>query len=758
MGNRPTPTQRREAELQALHWIAQAVNFTMPLDDIMELIYTQIHRVTPVPNFYIALADPESRTLAYAFYIEDDERRFPDLVWPLDFGLTGLIIKTGATIRTRDYLKECRAQGIQPGGKPGRAWMGASLTGRDKSIGVMVASTYDENQEFTAEDESFFTTVAAYTASAIERRQLHTGLETRAQQMKTLIEIGNLLASSLDIDTVLDLVVLNAAKLVHAEGGSLLLLDHASGDLIFRISTGPVGVNLIGRKMPAGKGIAGVCFAENRPVIVNDTHDDRRWYSGIDQQAQFSTESIVAVPLNARGNTIGVLEVINARDKHGFTQEDIDLLLSFGAQAAIAIENARLFTTTDKALQERVEELTTLQHIDRQLNATLDYREVMSITLDWARRITGATIGLIAALHETEDGKRGLQILAHHGYDLAEIEPYIEDELWPLEKGLIGLTMRQGKTTIVRSVESNPHYLAVVPGMKAQLTAPIQRESRVIGVIALESENAETFSENAVESVTRLADHAAIAIDNARLFQQIQRANQAKTEFVSFVSHELKQPMTSMKGYTDLLIKGIGGPLNDQQKQFLEVIRSNVQRMDRLVQDVLDVSRIEAGRLRLEKSSVRPADIVAEAVQTMAQAIREKQQVLDVEIAADLPTVYGDRGRLLQVLINLLSNAHKYTPEKGSISTSVDQVEVNNRTYVRWQVQDTGIGMTVEEMEKLFTKYFRSDNPMVRNVKGTGLGLVITRSIVELHEGQVSVQSNAGEGSTFSFVIPAETP
>jgi len=751
---------KRADELRSLFWIAQALNFTTEVDDIMELIYTQLKRVIAMPNFYLALKNPDEDILSFSFYVEEDERLYPDNTWATTQGLSGTVMTTGMTIRTPDYTTECQKRGLEPGGtRPGHAWMGAPLTAGDKSLGVMVVSTFDPNTVFTEEDENFFVTVAAYTAAIIERHSLYERLEARARQLATLNEIGNLLASSLDLNEVLDLVVRNAADLLNSEGGSLLLLDDESGDLIFRISSGPAGAKLVGMRVPAGKGIAGAAFAENRPVITHDTHKDGRWDSSFDRRAEFSTQSIIAVPLNARGRTIGVLEVINRKDSRPFNQEDTELLLAFGAQAAIAIENAQLFTMTDQALQARVEELTTLQQIDRQLNTTLDYSAVMGQTLEWAIRTTGATIGLIAALQEAEDGTQGLRFLAHRGYPPEVFERYEKDALWPLEDGLIGQTVRSGETTLSKDLAQNPHYHALTPGMRAQLTVPIKREERerglsVIGIIVLESDQDNTFSESSVAFIGRLADHAAIAIENARLFQIVQQANDAKTDFISFVSHELKQPMTSMKGYIDLLMKGIGGSLNEQQQQFLHIVRNNVGRMDRLVQDLLDVSRIESGRLRLEMGHIVPEEIVSEAVQAFEQEIATKHQTLQVVMPPSMPAVIGDRGRLIQVLTNLVSNANKYTPEQGTITVGADLWNDKGQDYVRWSVKDNGIGMKPDELSRLFTKYFRASNAAVRSVQGTGLGLVITRSIVEMHGGQVMVESEYQQGSTFSFAIP----
>jgi signal transduction histidine kinase len=747
--------QKRAHELQSLYWIAQSISFAMQIDDLMELIYTQLKRVMTLPNFYIALKHPDEDLLSYTFYVENDERLYPEQAWPLTEGLPGVVIANSMTIRTDSYTDECaRREILLPSAPRERAWMGAPLTAGDRSTGVMVASTFGTDASFSAEDENFFVTVAAYTAAILERQSLYERLATRARQLGTLNEIGNLLASSLDLNKVLDLVVRNAAKLLDSEAGSLLLLDDESGDLIFQISSGPAGEKLVGMRVPAGKGIAGAAFAENRPVITYDTRKDERWDSSFDRKAEFSTQSIIAVPLIARGRTIGVIEVLNRKDSRPFNQEDTDLLIAFGAQAAIAIENAQLFTMTDQALQARLEELTTLQQIDRQLNATLDYSAVMGQTLEWAIRITGATIGLIAALQEEEDGTRGLRFLAHRGYPEEIYARYAEKDLWPLTDGLLGLTVRTGETSLAQDVTQDPNYKAIIPEMQAQLSVPIKREDRVIGAIVLESHQTDSFREENTALIMRLADHAAIAIENARLFQQVQGANDAKTEFISFVSHELKQPMTSMRGYSDLLIKGIGGPLSEQQQQFAQVIRNNVERMDRLVQDLLDVSRIESGRLRLEKDRVVPEDIVSEAVQAFEQEIASKNQSLRVDMPPSLPSVAGDRGRLIQVLTNMVSNANKYTPEGGTITVSADLWFDKGKDYVRWCVKDNGIGMKPEELSCLFTKYFRASNAAVRGVQGTGLGLVITRSIVELHNGHVMVESEFQKGSTFSFAIP----
>ncbi len=745
--------KHRVKELEALHWITQAVTFSMPLDDILELIYTQLKRVIPLPNFYIAMLNPDRQSLNCAFYAEGDERIDQKEPWPLNSGLSGVIMRNRTPLRTLSYDDECHRRNIPNEEKTNEAWMGAPLLGGNQAIGVMATFSGDSNITYTQEAEDFFISVAAYLGSVLERQRLYDRLQTRARQLNLLNEIGRVLASSLDLDEVLDLVVRNAATLLDSEAGSLLLLDEDSGDLVFRVSSGPTGQKLIGRKVPSGRGIAGVTFSENHPIIVNDAQHDQRWYSTFDQKSEFITRSLAAVPLNARGRTIGVLEVLNHKENRPYETEDVELLTSFAAQAAITIENARLFTMTDQALRSHIEELTTLQMIDRQLNTTLDYREVIGQTLAWAVRSTGATIGLVAVLSEEEDGSRGLRILASHNYPESFIEEY-EEKLWPLSQGIMGRAIRESQASEVTNLSADPDYLAVVPDMRAKLTVPIQRENQVSGVITLESPREDEFGDKEKAFIERLADHAAIAIENARLFQAVKQANQAKTDFISFVAHELKQPMTSMKGYTDLLLKGVGGVISDTQQQFLQVIRTNVGRMDEMINELLDVSRIESGKMRLNIGPVQPVDVLSDVLRNFEQVVASKNQKLKVEIEPDLPSVNGDPGRLLQVISNLVSNAYKYTPEGGTITLSVKRIEENGHPFICWSVRDTGVGMTPEELDRLFTKYFRSTNPAVRNVPGTGLGLVITRSIVLLHGGQMNVESESGKGSTFSFTIP----
>jgi signal transduction histidine kinase len=287
---------------------------------------------------------------------------------------------------------------------------------------------------------------------------------------------------------------------------------------------------------------------------------------------------------------------------------------------------------------------------------------------------------------------------------------------------------------------------------------PIRRETQVIGLILLESQEAGSSEDENIGFLSRLGDHAAIAITNARLYTEVQAANQAKSDFVSLVSHELKTPMTSIRGFTDLLATGVVGPVNENQSNFLSTIRSNVDRMAVLVSDLADVSRIEAGRLRLEFSPIAVNEVVDEVVSSTRAQILEKKQTLIVNIPHDIPPMWGDRVRLVQILTNLVSNAYKYTQAEGLIQISAEvldqpRTEGSPKVMHVW-VTDNGFGISNENQEKIFQKFYRSDDQKVRDAPGTGLGLNITKQLVELQGGKIWFESQFRTGTTFHFTIP----
>ncbi|GAB4523555.1 MAG: hypothetical protein Fur0018_06370 [Anaerolineales bacterium] len=747
--------ERRVHEMDVLARISQGVNVTLNLDDIFELVYAQTTRLIPARDFWILLTDRFAEVSYYAFYLDNDDRieARENKPLPEGRGLEQIILRSGQALRTTDYELECRNQGVLPSVEGIFAWMGVPLNAGADTIGALSIASRDLSTAYTDEQMRLLQSIADQAAGAIVKSRLLLESEQRARQLSTLNEVARNLGSTLELDPLLDRVMHSAVTILNCEAGSLFLVDEETGELVFDVTIGPVAGNLVGQRLPPGTGLVGKAVITRQPVIANDVLRTKDWFDKADEQTGFRTEALLVVPMIVKDDVVGVIEVINKRNGMPFTVEDQELLMAFAGQAAVAYENARLYTMTDQALTARVEELSVMQRIDRELNASLDVRRAMRITLSWAMRQAGSDAGLIGVLEED-----GLRIMASEGYQ-SELKPY-ERTYYPVDTPTLKEAIESGQP---QWFVLGKEHVGILLEAKNQMVAPIRREAQVVGLIVLESVQEMSTQAETASFIARLVDHAAIAISNAQLYSAVEQANRAKSEFVSMVSHELKTPMTSIRGYTDLLLAGAVGPVNDAQTNFLNTIRFNIERMQVLVSDLADVARIEAGRLSLSFGTVAIGRVVQEVTRSAQAQIDAKKQHLFLEIPEDLPPVWGDQGRLIQILTNLVSNANKYSPVEGSIYITAEQA-VNQwdpegaPNVVHVAVRDTGFGIKEEDQHKIFSKFFRAEDEEIRNAPGTGLGLNITKTLIEMQGGKIWFESQFRKGTTFHFTIPvAET-
>ena len=741
--------ERRIQEMNALTRVSQGVNVTLTFDDVLELIYAQTAQIVPTSHFHITLYDKDSDYYYYGFCLENNERIHERENQPFaaNVGLSPDVIRKSRPVITQDYIRECQARNHTPTIENIFAWIGVPLNAGAESIGALSVGSRDGSTIYTRAQVDLLQAIADQTAGAIVKARLLKETQERAHQLTTLNEITRQLTSTLELNPLLQNILENAVGILNCEAGSLLLVDDQTDELVFRVTVGPVASNLIGKRLARGTGIVGRAVETRKPVIENEEQTSNR-FNGVDQQTGFVSRSLLAVPLQAKDRVIGVVEVINRRDGLPFVQNDQTLLTAFAGQAAVAIENARLYTLTDQELASRVEELSVMQRIDRELNASLEMDRAMRITLDWALRQSGAEAGLIGILEETQ-----LRVMSQQGLD-EQMESW-PDQVMKIELPSMKAAVETGLPQNVEvAVEASKNKLLLAS--QTQMVIPIRRETTVIGLLYLESTSG---SQVDIDFLTRLTDHAAIAISNAQLYSEVQRANLAKSDFVSFVAHELKNPMTSIKGYTELLASGAVGQITEMQTNFLGTIKSNVERMSTLVSDLNDNSKIEAGRLRLEFKATQAADLVDEVIRTFKRQLEDKKQTLELSIPPKLPAMWSDRIRVGQVLTNLVSNAFKYTPEGGAIQVGVEESPNHwdpdgaPRVIHLW-VKDSGIGMTPEDQQKIFQKFFRSDDPKAREVPGTGLGLNITKSLVEMQGGKIWFESQYRHGTSFHFTVP----
>jgi signal transduction histidine kinase len=758
--------QRRVRELDVLSQVGQAVNFTIESDDLLELIHNQTSKLVPVPAFYIVLFEEKIQRLYFAFFLEDDDRfeEKEGIRWSLGSDLFSDIIKNNTAIRLSNFTEEMRKRGvkldlIQDGLL---AWMGVPLTAGRRILGVMAVGKRKDASEYTEEQFKIFSDIGALAATSLDKANLFTQTKIRERQLTVLNDISRqLVATETDVEKLLQIIVTSAVEILNGEAGSLLLhTDDDSGDLSFRVVIGGGGSELLGTRIPRGSGVVGKVVESGESIIVNDVESDPRHNVNV---SEFKSHSLLAVPLTSKSKVIGVLEVINKKDGTPFVDDDASLLTTFAGQAAVAIENARLFQQTDLQLSARVKELETLERLDSELNRTTELHDVAEITVRQAMSILGANAGALGIVHQNPPY---LEIVAIKGYSREEYpEGADEDDplIWPLDEGIVKRVLRSRQADITVDVTLDPDYDKGLTGSNSQITLPMMSGDDVLAILILEKNVLPRLSLTDWAFAQRIAEHASIAVANAQFYSALRNANKSKSEFMGFAAHELGNPLTSVKGYLDVLGSGMTGALSEQQMNFVNVISSNVSRMQVIIGDLRDSAKIDANEFKVDAEPMNVRNAVVETLRPFVKMLETKSQELVNNVPEDLPLVWGDETRVIQVLTNLVSNAHKYSYEDTTITVDawleknyVDRQGIRRGRMVVVAVRDQGVGMSEEDQKKLFkVRYFRSTNQEALNMaSGTGLGMMLTYNIMLQHKGEIWIESQLGKGSSFHISFP----
>jgi signal transduction histidine kinase len=758
--------ERRVRELDVLSQVGQAVNFTIESDDLLELIHNQTSKLVPVPAFYIVLYEEKIQRLYFAFFLEDDDR-FEDkegLRWSVGNDLFSEIIKSNSAIRLSNFTEEMKKRGAKLDLiKDGLlAWMGVPLTAGRRILGVMAVGKRKDSADYTEEQFKIFSDIGALAATSLDKANLFTQTKIRERQLTVLNDISRqLVATETDVEKLLQIIVTSAVEILNGEAGSLLLhTEDDTGDLSFRVVIGGGGNELLGTRIPKGSGVVGKVVESSESIIVNDVESDPRHNVNV---SEFKSRSLLAVPLTSKSRVIGVLEVINKKDGTPFVDEDASLLTTFAGQAAVAIENARLFQQTDLQLSARVKELESLERLDSELNRTLELHDVAEITVRQAMTILSANAGALGIVHQNPPY---LEIVAIKGYKREEYPKGVDSDdplIWPLDEGIVKRVLRSRQADITMDVAIDPDYDSGLTNSNSQITLPMMSGDEVLAVLILEKNTLPRFSLPDWAFAQRIAEHASIAVANAQFYSALRNANKSKSEFMGFAAHELGNPLTSVKGYLDVLGSGMTGALSEQQMNFVNVISSNVSRMQVIIGDLRDSAKIDANEFKVDAEPMNIRNAVVETLRPFVKMLETKNQELVNNVPEDLPLVWGDETRAIQVLTNLVSNAHKYSYEDTTITVDawleknyIDRQGNRRGRMVVVAVRDQGVGMSEEDQKKLFkVRYFRSTNQEALNMaSGTGLGMLLTYNIMLQHKGEIWIESQLGKGSSFHISFP----
>jgi signal transduction histidine kinase len=516
------------------------------------------------------------------------------------------------------------------------------------------------------------------------------------------------------------------------------------GELMQRGPISPHPDSVLGR-IATAKTVVEVADATKDPGYLNRIPV---WVAGVEEDG---TRSLLGVPMLQGDALVGAL-VIFRQEVRPFTEKQVELVQNFAAQAVIAIENTRLLGELRESLQQQTATADVLKIISR---STFDLQVVLNALVQSAARLCDAEMAAFAR----QKGANYQQV-ASYGFP-PDFREYMEALPVGLGRGtLVGRTVLERKAVHIPDVQADSEYrmvdLAKRFNFRTMLGVPLLREGTPIGVLVLERPVVRPFTEKQIELATTFADQAVIAIENVRLFDEIQdksrqlaEASQHKSQFLANMSHELRTPLNAILGYTELIADGVYGEPTEKMLGVLKRLESNGKHLLGLINAVLDLSKIEAGRLVLDFADYSLTDVVQTVCTAVEPLAADKKLALKAEASTDLPAGRGDERRLTQVLLNLVGNAIKFT-DSGEV---VIKATASNGSF-QVSVRDTGPGISAADQAKLFQEFQQADSSLTRKKGGTGLGLAISKRIIEMHGGRIWVDSVVGRGSTFSLTIP----
>jgi signal transduction histidine kinase len=617
-----------------------------------------------------------------------------------------------------------------------------------------------------------------FNSMAAQLKESYAGLERKVEertheltesleQQTATAEILRVISSSpTDVQPVFDAVARSAARFCNAPN---VVIVRADGNVLRGVAgVGPFGetVARTAVEIPLTReSVVGRAVSDRTTIHIRDLAAEsvEKFPIGIALQQRFGHRTMLATPLVREGAPVGAITLFRT-EVEPFTDKQVALLQIFADQAVIASENVRLFQELQartRELARSVDELQALGEVGRAVSATLDVETVLNTIVSRANQLAGADG---CTIYEYDADVEEFRLRAAYNYDARFVE------------AIRALPPRKGEGVMGRAVETRePMQIADIAtpgsyqgrlrdvligaGYRALLSVPLVREDEIIGSLSLTRKQPGEFPAEVVELLRTFATQSALAIQNARLFQEIEEkshqlevANRHKSEFLASMSHELRTPLNAVIGFSEVLLERMFGEINEKQDEYLQDILSSGRHLLSLINDILDLAKIEAGRMELEVTDFHLPQAIDNSITLVRERAARRAITLEVDVDPQLGEIKGDERKVKQVLLNLLSNAIKFTPEGGRVEVHAGLAD----GVAEISVTDTGVGIAPEDHEAVFEEFRQVGSDYAKKHEGTGLGLTLSRRFVELHGGKIWVKSQLGRGATFTFTLPVK--
>jgi PAS domain S-box-containing protein len=700
-------TDRKTNELTqaAITHISESALTSNTAAELFAAVHESIQTILPAKNFYAALYDRAAGMITFPYHVDElDDDWAPR---KLGRGLTGYVIRSAKPLRaTPEILADLEASGeIVLDGVPSVDWLGVPLRSGGTILGIMAVQTYDNTLRITEKHVEHFALIAGQTAAALER------LQAREELAKSEADLRALFAAMEDV------------ILVYDREGRYVRVAPTNPSRLFLPPQ-----EMIGRKITE--------------VLPESLH--KPFMDAIQGTLASGETSKIEYPLDLGGRVYwfdATLSKLN-EDQVFWVARDI-------TERKLA----------EDVLQRRNTYLAASAEIGRLVTSTLDLNTIFTRTVNLISDRLGFYFAAIYQLDE-----EGFHALLREGTGGAGENMKIQRHRVAVgSQTIIGKAAQTGEAVLANEVENEPLYQPnpLLLDTRSEIAIPLKVGGRILGIIDIQSTQPQAFTTDDISVLQSLADQVAVAINNATLYDESQKlirnlkeVDQLKSQFLANMSHELRTPLNSIIGFSRVILKGIDGPVTDMQQQDLTAIYNSGQHLLGLINDILDLARIEAGKMELNFEEVRLSEMVHSVFSTAKGLVKEKPIKLIEKVPPDMPTVRGDTMRVRQVLLNLISNASKFTDE-GSITVETTVQEApNGKLEALISVIDTGPGISPEGQAKLFKAFSQVDGSATRKSGGSGLGLSICANLVQLHGGRIGVTSEEGKGSTFWFTIP----